>query len=56
MHLGGIRRKPGQREGYLYKDEFIEKKKANALAVQNPDLFLNAKRVIQHADGQIEMV
>ena len=60
LALNALRRhppkKPGQREGYLYKDNFIEKKKANALAVQNPDLLLNAKRVIQHADGQIEMV
>jgi hypothetical protein len=60
LALNALRRyppkKPGQREGYLYKDKFIEKKKANALAVQNPDLLLNAKRVIRHADGHYEMV
>ena len=34
--------------------KFIEKEKANALAVQNPDLLLNAKHVIRHADGHDE--
>jgi hypothetical protein len=60
LALNALRRhppkKPGQREGYLHEGKFIENKQANALAVQNPDLLLNAKRVIRHADGHYEMV
>ncbi len=48
-------KKPGQREGYVYHGKFIGKEKANALAVQNSEFLLNAKRAIRHADGQIEM-
>jgi Helix-turn-helix domain len=60
LALNALRRhppkKPGQREGYVYKGKFIGNEKANALAVQNPELLLNAKRAIRHADGQIEMI
>ena len=60
LALNALRRhppkKPGQREGYVYKGKFIESEKANVLAVQNPAFLLNAKRTIRHADGQTEMV
>ena len=59
LALNALRRnppkKPGQREGYVYHGKFIGKEKANALAAQNAELLLNAKRAIRHADGQIEM-
>jgi hypothetical protein len=48
-------KKPGQREGYVYHGKFIGNKEANALAVQNSEFLLKAKRAIRHADGQIEM-
>ena len=60
LALNALRRhppnKPRQREGYLYEGKFIKREKANALAVQNPDLQLNAKHAIRHADGQIQIV
>jgi hypothetical protein len=51
LALNALRRnppkKPGQREGYSYHGKFIPKEKAIALAVQNEDFLLNAKREIR---------
>ena len=55
MRFGEIRRRNrAERYGYVYRGKFIGNKDANALAVQNPEVLLNAKRAIRHADGQIE--
>jgi hypothetical protein len=60
LALNALRRnppkKPGQRAGYLYHGKFIGNKEANALALKNPELLLNAKRAIKYADGKIDFV
>jgi len=48
-------KKPGQREGYVYRDKFVESKQANEVAFTNLEFRLNAKRATKYADGQIEM-
>jgi hypothetical protein len=48
-------KKPGQREGYVYHDKFIDSKQANKVAFTNLEFRLNAKRAIKYADGRIEM-
>jgi hypothetical protein len=48
-------RKPGQSDGYVYHGKFIENKKANALAIKNPELLLTAKRAIR-LGGRIEIL
>jgi len=48
-------KKPGQREGYVYHDKFVDSKQANKLAVTNLEFRLNTKRAIKYANGRIEM-
>jgi len=60
LALNALRRnppkKPGQSDGYVYQGKFIGNKKANALAIKDPILLLNAKRAIRHANGRVEIL
>jgi hypothetical protein len=60
LALNALRRnppkKPGQHDGYVYHGKFIGNREANAFALKNPELLLNAKRAIRHVGGRIEIL